>query len=680
MVTTVFVNNIPRRVHWTWLGRIFRRLGRVIDVFIPKKISNRGYRFGFVRFVTFEEAKRAANALNGAWVLEHRIEVNVARFGKASNGNSVMHEVHHYQNQSKKEVNQLRLYEQVASEGTRNQRKTFEGEKHGELHKEKMEKKEVVWCKGVVNAENLHWLERSVVGSIKEGVEMDKVEDLVIKDGFNGVKVRKFSAVECLISVEDESLFDRMKKENWRTFDKWFDNIVHWSENLHITCRPVWVACYGIPIHAWDLKTFQNIAANWGDFIRMDCVSLQMNSFSKGCMQIMSSIETRIDEVIKLQVGDDMFNIRVVELNHDCEFTGPCCYEELNLALKRSGWHKNGGYESNEEDECQMRDEGAESNEYELAEDDENAEAEPINEVNERLIGVGNINSTVGMETVNVESPHGSNIRVEELNEGGGRSNKSGNMIGHDNNGLFSSDLGEDVAKGRSISGRGPTSCNLNVIEGTKVMEASDGRKREEGPTGFRHESDDSQDMETGRGEKDIVNLGSNLEINQSPLGSAIILKGNVNILAHGPFENRGLAVLNSDVGEEKDSAVEEDSSEELVGQGGRFYKRWRHLCDVQEELITKGRKMGKKGKSKYKRKVNYVKANSNCSYFANQSVSDGDFQKRFEGICRDDEAKDINEEAEAIWNFGKQLGFEAQGNEDEVLYRLRNKLVKRKN
>ncbi|XVF17804.1 hypothetical protein REPUB_Repub10bG0155800 [Reevesia pubescens] len=49
-VTSVFINNIPKQVHWRWLWRIFSHHGKVVDVFIPKKCSKSGRRYGFVRF------------------------------------------------------------------------------------------------------------------------------------------------------------------------------------------------------------------------------------------------------------------------------------------------------------------------------------------------------------------------------------------------------------------------------------------------------------------------------------------------------------------------------------------------------------------------------------------------------------------------------------------------------
>ncbi|XVF15686.1 hypothetical protein REPUB_Repub09cG0176600 [Reevesia pubescens] len=83
-VFSIFVNNIPAKVHWRWLQNIFDFHGKVVDVFILKKRSNRGQKFGFVRFASLSEAKTTARSLNGVWLLDHRIKVNFSRFNARS--------------------------------------------------------------------------------------------------------------------------------------------------------------------------------------------------------------------------------------------------------------------------------------------------------------------------------------------------------------------------------------------------------------------------------------------------------------------------------------------------------------------------------------------------------------------------------------------------------------------
>ncbi|XVF03589.1 hypothetical protein REPUB_Repub05bG0006400 [Reevesia pubescens] len=80
MVFTLFVNNVPPKVHWRWLRRVFQSFGNVVDVFIPRKRNKLGSKMGFVRFESILEARNAQRQLNGAWFLDYRIWVNLAKY------------------------------------------------------------------------------------------------------------------------------------------------------------------------------------------------------------------------------------------------------------------------------------------------------------------------------------------------------------------------------------------------------------------------------------------------------------------------------------------------------------------------------------------------------------------------------------------------------------------------
>ncbi|XVF29553.1 hypothetical protein REPUB_Repub15cG0131300 [Reevesia pubescens] len=74
-ISTVLVNNLPPTAYWRWVWQIFKHQGTVVDVFIPKERNVRGRRFGFVRFSTRNDAYRTVKALNGAWLMDYRLNV-----------------------------------------------------------------------------------------------------------------------------------------------------------------------------------------------------------------------------------------------------------------------------------------------------------------------------------------------------------------------------------------------------------------------------------------------------------------------------------------------------------------------------------------------------------------------------------------------------------------------------
>ncbi|KAL4310494.1 hypothetical protein GQ457_01G032390 [Hibiscus cannabinus] len=77
---TLFVSNLPTKLHWSGLRQTFGRHGDLVDSFIANKLDRKGRRFGFVRFSNRKDADRAVERLNGFKLFGFRLFVSVARF------------------------------------------------------------------------------------------------------------------------------------------------------------------------------------------------------------------------------------------------------------------------------------------------------------------------------------------------------------------------------------------------------------------------------------------------------------------------------------------------------------------------------------------------------------------------------------------------------------------------
>ena len=65
----LFVDILPLNMNNLWLRRLFNNHGKVIDAFVPKKLRKETTnRSEFVRYSTREEAQRAIQIGNGAWL------------------------------------------------------------------------------------------------------------------------------------------------------------------------------------------------------------------------------------------------------------------------------------------------------------------------------------------------------------------------------------------------------------------------------------------------------------------------------------------------------------------------------------------------------------------------------------------------------------------------------------
>ena len=92
---SVYVSNIPAVLDKFGLQGIFNRAGKVLDSFIPKRrLNGTRVRYGFVRYATWNEARKSIQLLHNKSIRGYRIAVNMARINKGTDGTRKPHERH----------------------------------------------------------------------------------------------------------------------------------------------------------------------------------------------------------------------------------------------------------------------------------------------------------------------------------------------------------------------------------------------------------------------------------------------------------------------------------------------------------------------------------------------------------------------------------------------------------
>ncbi|XVF38373.1 hypothetical protein REPUB_Repub20aG0095900 [Reevesia pubescens] len=362
-VFTVFVNNLPQRANQRWLSTIFQKFGRVVDVFIPLKRSKWGKKIAFVRFGSLNDANRAILNLNGVFFLDHKIGVNMARFNprkefwrkrESFKGKGIVHEgdvasgnyepgparvkgIERDINQQKPECQKSYLQVLLDAEIGQAKKQEFGAEDDNQsLSSQKVveEEQDADFCMGRIEEEKLHWLERSFIGRYNGALDLKNLAEEIKEEVSKSLTVRIFSGDEIIITFDNFEEFHRNRNNGWISFSKWLFYTRVWSEDPIRNRRNIWLACYGVPLHIWNLDTFQEIGSRWGDFIRLDNITMSPDSFTRGCMQITTSSFSRIDEVVKVKAGNFVYPVLVREVDLDCDFAGPCCYEHSEKALQ----------------------------------------------------------------------------------------------------------------------------------------------------------------------------------------------------------------------------------------------------------------------------------------------------------------------------------------------------------
>ncbi|KAK8576936.1 hypothetical protein V6N13_121935 [Hibiscus sabdariffa] len=91
-VTTLFVENIPEKMHWKGLWFSFARHGDVVNAYIARKLSIGGKRFGFVRMKEKVNADRAIERLHGFFLYGSKLTVKMQMFNELEGLSKSIHQ------------------------------------------------------------------------------------------------------------------------------------------------------------------------------------------------------------------------------------------------------------------------------------------------------------------------------------------------------------------------------------------------------------------------------------------------------------------------------------------------------------------------------------------------------------------------------------------------------------
>lgn len=69
----ILVQNFPGECSLPRLRTKFEEVGKVVDLFLPKKLDKAGKPFGFVRFADYYDEDDILRALNNVWIESYKI-------------------------------------------------------------------------------------------------------------------------------------------------------------------------------------------------------------------------------------------------------------------------------------------------------------------------------------------------------------------------------------------------------------------------------------------------------------------------------------------------------------------------------------------------------------------------------------------------------------------------------
>ncbi|KAE8661453.1 hypothetical protein F3Y22_tig00113725pilonHSYRG00344 [Hibiscus syriacus] len=163
-----------------------------------------------------------------------------------------------------------------------------------------------------------YWRKSSTVvqRKCKNFIKIGNLANQIQAKGLAGFTLMRAAGNAVLMVFEDSDSLRIVKDEKLKTLAEWFSKVETSSESLVVECRRVWLVCEGIPFHAWNWNTLKNIASKWGKLVAIDNSGEFPLSFDRDKIQILTKVQGRIDELMELKVGDNLFKIMVHEVDH----------------------------------------------------------------------------------------------------------------------------------------------------------------------------------------------------------------------------------------------------------------------------------------------------------------------------------------------------------------------------
>ncbi|KAK8685548.1 hypothetical protein V6N13_041548 [Hibiscus sabdariffa] len=182
---------------------------------------------------------------------------------------------------------------------------------------------------GTVDFDKNAVLERSTVGVCRRPITLELLAVGLESDQIRGFHLMRLSGSRVLLIFQDIQVRSRVVELS--ALDNWFESVLVWSPRACKSNQRVWLTMYGIPVHAWVDRTFENIPSIWGNFVRIDGETSDAVSFERARVLIETDWLCNIDEVVDLEVEGENFEVRIVETDR-----GAVQFERVDVVVSKS--------------------------------------------------------------------------------------------------------------------------------------------------------------------------------------------------------------------------------------------------------------------------------------------------------------------------------------------------------
>ncbi|KAK8635318.1 hypothetical protein V6N13_023191 [Hibiscus sabdariffa] len=117
-----------------------------------------------------------------------------------------------------------------------------------------------------------------------------------------------------LLEFEDNLVYSSLKDSRWTYLKDVFTEFHPWSDSFRTPEMVVWLEFFGVPLHCWNRQTFRRIAEIHDEFLKLGENYFQSFRVEKMTILISISQIEKIDTIIDVEVGDELFLVRISKI------------------------------------------------------------------------------------------------------------------------------------------------------------------------------------------------------------------------------------------------------------------------------------------------------------------------------------------------------------------------------
>ncbi|GJS82379.1 RNA-directed DNA polymerase, eukaryota, reverse transcriptase zinc-binding domain protein [Tanacetum coccineum] len=150
----------------------------------------------------------------------------------------------------------------------------------------------------------------SLMGRVKEFAALTNLKSALRNEGFVDIKIRFLGELWVLLDFKSSKIKDLFQGNVGAK--SWFTEIIQASLDFNPVGRLAWVEVEGVPYKLWTVKTFNKIAAKWGDLLEMDDMGESCYHSRRVCVR--TNIQSNIFECFKIVYKGKVYWLRAKEV------------------------------------------------------------------------------------------------------------------------------------------------------------------------------------------------------------------------------------------------------------------------------------------------------------------------------------------------------------------------------